>query len=606
MPSKGKVSSTEKLLQVIRKGDSALKAEDEAPAKEIPKGGSLLRVRRKNHLGVYLADNTVHWVCLQRHLGGRPRVEKVASTTGSFADIDQAVEVLRRGAKENVFPGGKNEIWAILDSNQAVLHNLVLPKMAEKEIPNAVYWSLKKDRAFSEGTVLDFEVQGEKVVKGIPKLAVLALTCPRSEIERWRDTFARAGLELTGLTVLPLCIQNLIASQQEEKRRSESSCAFLHIERKRTLIAIFNHGKLGLSREIRTGVDSMVEALQDYKGIQPGPEEEPVAADMDDSKVLNIEPPPQPGDQEWERLFMEVLDRLCRDTGEESAQDQERDEAFRPVLQRLAQQVERSFSYLTQYQGLPAVDRVRLSGYLVESDYFQSYLRDQLGVEVQPCAPALGYASAAAGPDYLSIPALGAALSSSARTMNLLFTHSQRKAFHKEARIHNALLVATAVLAVLIFGYAKWETGRLEADKEKLAGLEKRLAEFTPRVEESMLVQKISALKSQQGVLEDYAARFSDLAAFQEAVSLLPEEVQLSDIRLQKGEGKKGDGQGSLIIEGFVAGSEGDWETRLISYLVRLGDSRLLGDPVVYRRSTVEFEDRGRYLRFALRVSLAE
>jgi type IV pilus assembly protein PilM len=605
MPAQGKISSTEKLLQVIRKGDSALQGTEACKREEAGKktfwGGG-----RKKHLGVYLSDNAIYWVCLQRHMRGRSRVEKVASTPVSFADVGEAVDALRRGAEENGFLGGKNEIWGILDSSQAVVHNLVLPKMAEKEIPNAVYWSLKKNQAISEETVLDFEIQGERVVKGIPKLSVLALTCPRSEVTRWRDAFERAGLQLTGLTVLPLSIQNVVSGQLDEKKQGHSSCAFLHIELTRTHIAIFHECSLALSREIRTGVDSMVEALQSFQGVEVDMQAGENEGDGQENTV-NLDSSSPASDSIPESLREKIL-KSMNAAGE--AANSEKDssgvlEAVDPALQRLAQQVERSFSYFTQHQGFPAVEKVCLSGHMAGSVYVQSYLRDQLGVEVQACNPGVGYSSAVAKSDYHSIPALGAALSVPGRTLNLIFTYAQRKASLKEARMHKIILVATAVLAVLLFGYGKWEGDRLQAQKKELAGLEERLAGFSPRVDESMLVRKTASLKARHEVLEEYAARFSDMAAFREAADLTPEKVLLSDLNLRKSSGKKGQEKGSLIVEGYVTGPESDWETHLISYLVRLGDSPLLGEPVVYKRASADCSGKGRCLNFAVRVPLS-
>jgi hypothetical protein len=120
-----------------------------------------------------------------------------------------------------------------------------------------------------------------------------------------------------------------------------------------------------------------------------------------------------------------------------------------------------------------------------------------------------------------------------------------------------------------------------------------------------MLVRKTASLKARHEVLEEYAARFSDMAAFREAADLTPEKVLLSDVNLRKSSGKKGQEKGSLIVEGYVTGPESDWETHLISYLVRLGDSPLLGEPVVYKRASADCSGKGRCLNFAVRVPLS-
>ena len=50
------------------------------------------------------------------------------------------------------------------------VRHIVIPKVAKKQIENAVYWTIKKETPFDDkDTVFDFEIQREVTEQGIGK-----------------------------------------------------------------------------------------------------------------------------------------------------------------------------------------------------------------------------------------------------------------------------------------------------------------------------------------------------------------------------------------------------------------------------------------------------
>ena len=104
----------------------------------------------------------------------------------------------------------KNRIWAATQNSRVNIQYVTIPKVASRQVDNAVFWTAKKEMGFDEAAVVfDFERRGEVAEKGVSRLATLAYTADREVVERLRTSFAQAGYPLTGLTMDPFALQTL-------------------------------------------------------------------------------------------------------------------------------------------------------------------------------------------------------------------------------------------------------------------------------------------------------------------------------------------------------------------------------------------------------------
>ncbi len=88
---------------------------------------------------------------------------------------------------------------------------LKIPKVPQKQMPNAVYWSFKKITSFNEkDTTFDFEVLGDIQEGSSEKTEIMAYTAPTQEIKKLKDIFSKSGFPLAGISIVPFAFQNLL------------------------------------------------------------------------------------------------------------------------------------------------------------------------------------------------------------------------------------------------------------------------------------------------------------------------------------------------------------------------------------------------------------
>jgi Tfp pilus assembly PilM family ATPase len=150
---------------------------------------------------------------------------------------------LRDRLREFCKAAGQVEIWTLISSAKAELWNINIPRVPKKQVVDAVYWSVKKEKQFDESEfVLDFEVIGDTAEKGVPKLAVTVYLAPRKQVEEMTALFAKAGYKLHGVTIAPIAIQTLFRSNWVQT--NAGTYANLYVGRNWSRIDIFNKGNL--------------------------------------------------------------------------------------------------------------------------------------------------------------------------------------------------------------------------------------------------------------------------------------------------------------------------------------------------------------------------
>ncbi len=169
-------------------------------------------------------------------------------------------DFLRSELKSMCGKPGSCEIWSLIPSGKVDIWHLRIPIVPKKQIPDAVYWAVKKEKQFDETEfLLDFEVQGVVEEKNSKRLKIMAYLVPRNEMSQVQKLFADTGYKLTGLTISPLALQALFRSNWTAPDAESYAC--LYVGRDWSRIDIFENGNLVLNRGIKTGTNSMVEAL---------------------------------------------------------------------------------------------------------------------------------------------------------------------------------------------------------------------------------------------------------------------------------------------------------------------------------------------------------
>ena len=628
MARQSEISSTEKLLSLIRDedvppADSAARIPPPPPAPRRPRKFAWPRLSfagEKITVGVGFGHNELKLVKVKRLAGNDwrlldfrnvPLEPRLPPFGPGFADFLKPLLTEFCGPSPNV------RIWCGLPSDRLEVRHLSIPKVPKKQVANAVYWSFRKEAPFDEkNTVLDFEVRGESLEKGVRKIAVLAYAAPRDKIQGLKALFASCGFALAGISLAPFANQNLFRTGLLTP--VEKNVCLLNIGMDWSSIDVFSAGNLVLTREIRTGINSLVEnILQAVNGAPGGTgiefydeETQAVLLDLREKEAITA------------AQAQKILFSLCADypalTEQDAGHDLNGEQIFEmllPALERLIKQLERTIKYHVSTFGGEGVGRIYLSGRLISCRRLISYVSEQVGLAgdvLDPLGPAGLFkkdgAAPPAGPRerIFYIPAMGLALSDDAYTPNFLLTQGHKEKLSSFARLNQVVLAAFLFLLVLGVGVAVWQRQLLKEKQDHKAQLQEQLRQYSPAADQELIQRLAARLKERQVALAAYGQRYKGLAIIGALTELTPTDIALHGglLRLAPpAAGQDDQARPVLILEGSVSGERRMLESYLAGYLVALAGSPLFEQPVL-RRKTLETYNDAEVLRFTINLQI--
>jgi Tfp pilus assembly PilM family ATPase len=614
-------------------------------------GGSSKNV----HLGVELAGGVIRMVKLTSGPGRSRSLEfKTISIPEQGPDAPELSLVLRLALKDFL---GKAEadVWAVVPAETADLRFLQVPKTNKKQLSNAIYWTAKKEASFDDSEVVfDYELQGEVIEKGAPRLSVLAYTVKREEFEKLRNLFLQAGYPLAGITLPSVSMRNLLRGNWVEGGEKTQAC--LHLGGEFSRIEIFSGGNLQIVRVLKGGLSAMAQSLaeasKEYTPHSPIVEPEPVSGEsiavVPEEAVFSSAIPieiesmaPKPAVAEVKPAGLSVEDSLTLienlvdgpqslPEGHPGRKLSTADvlEMLKPAWERLLRQVQMTFSHHAVTLGNEQVGGLTLSGPLGGDPGILEYLSEKLGLpcklldplspdnlgRLQIAAPSLSLAERQ--PYGLLLGLTGADRSA----CNLLHTYKQKEEEDRVASLNRVVALSWLGVAVVILGFFIWQQTQSYIKQQELSVLEGRLREYQPLVDMPLLLSTGSKVRQAVDNMRRFVNRTRPAAVLRDVTGLTPENVKLFSIVMDLGtpeeqpvatqetQGKPGarpagkgrEAMDTLTLEGYVKGDSQILESLLSAYLVQLRTSPLLGEPSVSKRS-VEMTAAGEdVLRFTL------
>lgn len=298
MVRKDEISSTEKLLDLIRYNTPPQSTSNPTePAAPSQKSGLLSALTFQKAIGI--------GVEIGNHCIKIAKINRIADKSFELLDygtidIEQAEKFdTPRVAKALAalltrFCTGlkRYDIWCCVTSAKVETRCIRIPKLPKKQIPNAVFWTFSKEVSFSDKEMLlDFRILGDVNENGMNKTQVMTFTIPIAETEALKRLFRSTGYPLTGISIVPFAIQNLLKTGIVQETGQNTCCLF--IGRDWSRITIYANGDLILSRGIKAGMHSMIDAIaEQYR--HPSPNDMPpalVMADHDGGPARNPGPP---------------------------------------------------------------------------------------------------------------------------------------------------------------------------------------------------------------------------------------------------------------------------------------------------------------------------
>jgi type IV pilus assembly protein PilM len=519
----------------------------------------------------------------------------------------------------NNFCGDVREmnLWAIMSAARVNVRHINIPKVAKKQIQNAVYWTIKKETPFDDKeTVFDFEIQREVTEQGVAKWLTMVYTAPREEIEELKKLFSQIGLPLTGISITPFAIQNLFKTEWIPPA-VEGTVASLFIGNDFSRIDIFAKGKLIMTRGIKAGINSMVETLMERLtaiGKETSNAEKGVPATSFDQakKVLFSLSPDSPPLTENDIGF--------------GLTEEEKFESIQPALDRVIRQTERTFEHYTGSHNYDVVTRIYVSSAMNISQPLVEYVGDQLGIQsdilnpLKSKVPNIGKSMEKASLSEILalIPAFGLALSDNAYTPNLMFRFKEKERGANINRLNKVIFASFLIALVLCSGFLLFEIQKVRERETTVAELQRQLSQYTPRVDQKMLSEALSSSSRQRHVSKAYVDRYLGMAVISELSSITPGNIRFFDLKVRTGAVQSGkmpakdvkkeaappkeEGK-NVTLEGVVFGDRKALESSLAGYVMKLKSSPMFSQ-VSIQRNSIEPLRNDEVLYFVIEMKL--
>ena len=625
MTKRAEISSTEQLLNLIR-DDSSLEHSDFNRSAQKTIGPRLKGANRYSvpfnkliSVGVDLGHDDLKLVKIRRITDQKyemleyarvPFDTDISRENSQFYQFLRSVLVSFCGNSKNL------EIWCTIPSARVETRQLRIPKVSQKQIANTVYWSYQKLSAFNEKEKLfDFELLGEVTEGKTTKIDVMAYTAPKAEIKDLKDLFFKAGFPLTGISIVPFAFQTLLrAGRIENQERHLSS---LYIGRDWSRIDIFSGGNLMLSRGIKAGVKTMIEALRtEIEGnlfklsIAKSP-------NKDTASIKAIKKKLEYELDHAHQLFFGVIHADSPSAMDERQRLLKEDKIFKmilPALERLIRQVERTIRHFSLNYENSRVGKIFISSGVNPHSRIIEFIGGELGIStetINPFVESSNFVSLTPGPEILSeqnafVPAMGMALASNSLTPNFLYTYRDKQKAARSHRINRGAVIGFMLVMVLCVGVSFWQKGVLEKKEYLKRQAQQQLEDISVRVNQRLILKLVDNIQSKNREIQLIGQKYFGLAVVSEITDLTPENVRLISLSTQLGGNpadKKSQKARELVLSGIVRGDRMNLESTLAGYLLELKNSPLFDKPTINKKS-FEQNEGAEVLKFTARLKL--
>jgi type IV pilus assembly protein PilM len=619
------ISSTERLLDLIR--DDGIR---EQPASSRPPQKSIgnrlkdiisnpVSFRRAISVGVDLGHDDLKLVKISRISDQKYEILEYARVPFD-ADINREnpqFHQFLRSVLANFCSNLKNvKIWCTISSARVETRHLRIPKVSQKQIPNSVYWSYQKISSFNEKeSLFDFELLGERDVGDNTKIEAMAYTAPRLEIKELKDLFNKAGFPLTGISIVPFAFQTLLRAGRIDTE--ELHVSSLYIGRDWSRIDIFSNGNLMLSRGIKAGVKTMVEALRTE--IEGKLFELSVAksSSKDTARIRAIKQKLKSELDQAHQLFFGVLHDSSRPGVDERQRLLKEDKIFDmilPALQRLVRQVERTLKHFSLNYDSGRVGKIYISSGVNPHQRIIDYIGEELGIPIEilnPFADSPNFISLTPSPEVVSeqsafVPAMGMALSTNMLTPNFLYSHQDKQQAVRSQRINRGVFAGFLLMMAVCVGVSFWQDSMVKEKEYQKRQVQRQLENINVRIDQSLVLKLVDDIQSKNREISEIGNKYFGLAVISEITDLTPANVRLLSISARLGNdpaSKAEQKQRELVLTGIVRGDRLTLESTLASYLIELNNSPIFDNPAISKKSFDRYEGN-EVLQFTARLKL--
>lgn len=601
------INSTEKLLNVIRgiqkpsstsdnEGEKAPSSKSVANKNSYNLSKALIGKSRFT-LGVDIGPDHLYFAKTAKTSDGKPilvdqRIIKYSSqppiSSEEFNNLLKSSLTDFAGSIENC------EIWTMMNPTDVNVQHIKIPRVTKKQLENVIYWTAKKENPIDEKEVIfDFELQGEIIDQGIPKYSVMVYTAPRTEVEKVKNVFSSAGINLHGITIAPFAIQNIFRTKWMDA--PENTFASLFIGNDYSRIDIYSKNNLVLTRGVKTGINSMMDIVN-----------ESITEAGQDGRA----------DKQYiKKLLTDILFDSSKISDQSDTNNWIKNgifDAISPVIERLTRQIERTLEYYTSSVGYEKVEKLYVSSTgNVFYHPFLEYIGEQLAMKTiffdafEGRNTNLPGGSLTIAQRASLIPAIGLALSERKYTPNIIFTYVEKNQELRRTIIDRGIFLTFGIallVCLIVFFFQTIETQQLSTKRETL---ERELALIGPDIKKERITSLAEEAKARHLMNRQYAQRYKGIALMGELSSLTPENIRFIRVRIfapvsGTPEQKKDEG---VTIEGVVLGERNMLDVLLAEYVMKLENSPILQGVIVEKSSVVNYRKK-EIIKFTIKAKI--
>ena len=552
MTAQKDIQATEKLLEVIRnpKTDPGPKPE---PA-TTQRFSKLKNKKKQILIGVEIDGHTVRLAAISHaepyRLLGYQQVSLPITR-----DKESLGAALAPVLRKFCAPFPKKKLWHVMDGNNIDPLYCEIPHVEPKKLDSVAFLAAQKEKKIDTSThIFDYHILGEKTEGEVKKYRVLAYTVPKKEVEEWKTFFRKIGYSLEGITISTFCLQNMLQTKWIDAP-AEGSAAHIFIDEDRSRIDIFHNKSLVFSRDVKTGLNSLLSEIQ--SSFQPAPQAETDVTNGSFNLELQVAPEALGGSQDLTlQQAKEVLQAqmvegqpLPPDHPGSTLDAEQVLNFVRPAIDRLLRQLQRTVSHYNNTMALNPVEKIFITGTMSLYLPLLAYLQEEFGLDIEACDPfqdAAGHLKTIRPPATITqrvlfLPVIGLALSTNPDTPNFLYTYKDKNEEKKLTKIRKGILATGCLTFFLFLGlniaafiYLSGKQTHLASLNEnclklesKARAIEDQISSTDPNVDLSnirQLAEKINLLNS---YLEYSAKRYAPVAVFSELLTLTPEGISI-------------------------------------------------------------------------------
>ncbi len=487
-------------------------------------------------------------------------------------------------------------IWTMMPAGEVNVQYIKIPHVPRKQLENVIYWTAKKEISIDEkDSIFDFELQGEIVDQGISKYLVMIYTAPKAEIEKVKNLFSNIGVPLTGITIAPFAIQNIFRSKWMPP--SEETFASLFIGNDFSRIDIYSKDNLVMTRGIKTGTSSMMEAIADSV-LEKTPH---LKLEKDETKKILFSLSPD-------------SEKLSNTDAGYGLREEEILEMIFPVWERLARQIERTLEYYTSSIGYEKVEKLYISSVINVYNPFLIYISDQLGIKTEFFDPfkkqtvSSVWEALSLSEKVSLVPVLGLSFSDNTQTPNVIFTYREKNKEIRIKQINRRIFVSFAAALIICIIAMGYQAAEIDILGKKRVKLEKELALFNPLLSTDKISKMADEIKTQKQISRQYVQRYLGVATIGEFAALTPENIRLINIKINTGgislakinpDKTAKEISDDIIVEGVIFGERDVLDSSLAQYVMKLENSPMLRQISVQKSGIITFK-KSEVLHFTL------